>query len=390
MSLFKADGTNMSEDIRKEIISMVKKIVVKVGTAVLTDKAGFLDRNQIAALSRQVAELRIRGYDVVIVSSGAIGAGIGELGLRVRPKTLPELQAAAAVGQGKLIAAYDECFKKQGYHAGQILLTREDFEDRKRYLNASNTIYTLFNLKIIPVINENDTISIDEIAFGDNDTLSALVTNLLRADLLIMLSSVDGLYAEPPSTGKGAKIVPVVDSVTDEIKRLAFSDKTERGVGGMETKLRAAAIATNSGEAVIIANGREHDVLLKIMQGNTIGTLFLPAKQKLTSRKRWIGFSIRPKGRIFVDKGAAEALTKKGKSLLASGITTFEGDFEKGDVVSILDQDGVEFARGLINYPSNEVKKIAGLSTQTISKTLGSKPYDEVIHRDNMVLIGHR
>jgi glutamate 5-kinase len=376
----------MSNDIRKKLISKVKKIVVKVGTAVLSDKAGFLDRNQIAKLSRQVVELRIKGYDVAIVSSGAIGAGIGELGLKARPKTLPELQAAASVGQGKLIAAYDECFKKQGHHAGQILLTREDFEDRKRYLNASNTIHALFKLKIIPVINENDTISTDEIAFGDNDALSALVTNLLRADLLIMLSSVDGLYAEPPSANKGAKVVPIVASVTDEIKKLAFDDKTERGVGGMETKLRAAAIVTNSGEAMIIANGREQDVLLKIMQGNGTGTLFLPVKQKLTSRKRWIGFSIRPKGRIFVDKGAAEALRKKGKSLLASGITTFEGNFARGDVVSILGQDRVEFARGLINYSSNEVKIIAGLNTQTIRKNLGSKPYDEVIHRDNMVL----
>lgn len=377
----------MSNDIRKEIISEVKKIVVKVGTAVVTDKAGFLDRNQAAELSRQVIELRIMGYDVAIVSSGAIGAGIGELGLKGRPKTLPELQAAASVGQGKLIAAYDECFKKRGFHAGQILLTREDFENRKRYLNASNTIHALFKLKIIPVINENDTISTDEIAFGDNDTLSALVTNLLRADLLIMLSSVDGLYADSPSAGKRAKIVPVVESITDEIKRLAFRDKTERGVGGMETKLQAAAIATNSGETVIIANGRERDVLLKIMQGNSVGTLFLPVKQKLTSRKRWIGFSIRPRGRIFVDKGAVEALTKKGKSLLASGITALEGNFEKGDVVSILGQDGVEFARGLINYSSNDVKRIVGLNTQTISKTPGSKPYDEVIHRDNMVLI---
>ncbi|MGR3311665.1 MAG: glutamate 5-kinase [Candidatus Brocadiales bacterium] len=376
----------MSDEIRKEIISKVKKIVIKIGTAVLTDKTGFLDRNQIAELSRQAVGLRIMGYDVAIVSSGAIGAGIGELGLKVRPKTLPELQAAAAVGQGKLIAAYDECFKKHGYHAGQILLTREDFEDRKRYLNASNTIHSLFNLKIIPVVNENDTISTDEIAFGDNDTLSALVTNLIRADVLIILSSVDGLRTEPPSAGKRSKIVPIVESVTDEIKKLAFSNKTERGVGGMETKLQAAAIATNSGEAVVIANGREHDVLLKIMQGNTIGTLFLPAKQKLTSRKRWIGFSVRPKGRIFVDKGATEALTKKGKSLLASGITALEGNFEKGDVVSILGQGSVEFARGQINYSSNEVKRIAGLNTQTISKTLGSKPYDEVIHRDNMVL----
>ncbi len=376
----------MSDEIRKEIISKVKKIVIKIGTAVLTDKTGFLDRNQIAELSRQAVGLRIMGYDVAIVSSGAIGAGIGELGLKVRPKTLPELQASAAVGQGKLIAAYDECFKKQGYHAGQILLTREDFEDRKRYLNASNTIHSLFNLKIIPVVNENDTIATDEIAFGDNDTLSALVTNLIRADVLIILSSVDGLRTEPPSAGKRSKIVPIVESVTDEIKELAFSNKTERGVGGMETKLQAAATATNSGEAVVIANGREHDVLLKIMQGNTIGTLFLPAKQKLTSRKRWIGFSVRPKGRIFVDKGAIEALTKKGKSLLASGITALEGNFEKGDVVSILGQGSVEFARGQINYSSNEVKRIAGLNTQTISKTLGSKPYDEVIHRDNMVL----
>lgn len=376
--------------IRKETLSGVRKIVVKIGTRVLTNDDGFLDRNQIMDLSRQIIGLYSAGYSVVVVSSGAIGAGIRALGRHKRPNILPELQASAAIGQCKLIEIYNKCFEKQGYHAAQLLLTRQDFEDRQRYLNTCNTLHSLLSLKAIPIINENDTISVEEITFGDNDILSALVANLLRADLLVLLSSVDGLYAEPPISGKKGKVISVVDEISDDIKKFAFKLKTKEGIGGMESKLEAASIAAGSEEAVVIANGRQPDILQRIMNYDDVGTLFLPYKnkKKMDSRKRWIGFIARPKGKIFIDDGALEALQKKGKSLLPSGVVKVEGDFIKGDVVSIMSiKKHREMARGLINYSSEDVQKIKGLRTSFIRKTLGSKPYDEIVHRDNMVIL---
>ncbi len=375
-------------NIREEILSGVNKIVIKVGTRVLTNEDGFLDKHQITEFSKQVIKLRSNGYSVVVVSSGSVGAGISALGFQKRPNILPELQAAAAIGQGKLIEIYNECFKKHGYHAAQILLTRQDFEDRQRYLNTCNTLHSLLNFKTIPIINENDTISVEEITFGDNDILSALVTNLLRADLLILLSSVDGLYTTPQTSGKSCSVLSVVDSISDDIKKLAFKQKTKEGIGGMESKLEAAGIATGSGETVIIANGRQPDVLSKIMNYDNVGTLFLPYKKKITSRKRWIGFTVRPKGKIYIDDGALNALLKKGKSLLPSGVVKVDGNFIKGDIVSVLNvNENRETARGLMNYSSGEVQKIKGLRSSLIKKTLGYKPYDEIIHRDNMVLL---
>jgi len=375
-------------NIREEILSNVSKIVIKIGTRVLTNQDGLLDKNRIMELSKQVVKLRLKGFSVVIVSSGSIGAGISALGLQKRPSILPELQAAAAIGQGKLIEVYNECFKKHGYHAAQLLLTRQDFEDRQRYLNACNTLHSLLNFKTIPIINENDTISVEEITFGDNDILSALVTNLLRADLLILLSSVDGLYTTPPSSGKSCRVLSVVDSISDDIKKLAFKQKTKEGVGGMESKLEAANIATGSGEAVIIANGMQSGVLSKIMNYDDVGTLFVPYNKKITSRKRWIGFTVKPKGKIYIDEGALSALQKKGKSLLPSGVVKVEGKFIKGDVVSVVDVgEKKEVARGLMNYSADEVRKVKGLRTSLIKKTLGYKPYDEIIHRDNIVLL---
>ena len=375
-------------NIREEILSGVNKIVIKIGTRVLTNEDGFLDKNQIMELSKQVIKLCSGGYSVVVVSSGSIGAGISALGLQKRPNNLPELQAAAAIGQGKLIEIYNECFTKHGYHAAQLLLTRQDFEDRQRYLNTCNTLHSLLNFKAIPVINENDTISVEEITFGDNDILSALVTNLLRADLLILLSSVDGLYTTPPTSDKSCSVLSVVDFVSDDIKKLAFKQKTREGTGGMKSKLEAASIATSSGEAVIIANGRQPDILSKIMNYDNVGTLFLPYKKKIASRKRWIGFIARPKGEVYIDEGALDALQKKGKSLLPSGVMKIDGNFVKGDVVSIVNvSENREIARGLMNYSAEEVQKIKGLSSSLIKKTLGYKPYDEIIHRDNMVLL---
>jgi glutamate 5-kinase len=373
--------------IREEILSNVRKIVVKIGTRVLTTEDGFLDKNQIMKLSKQIIKLRSRGYSVVVVSSGSIGAGTRALGRKKRPNTLPELQAAAAIGQGKLIETYNECFNKSGYHAAQLLLTRQDFEDRQRFLNTCNTLHSLLNFKTIPIINENDTISVEEITFGDNDILSALVTNLLRADLLILLSSIDGLYTSPPASGKNCSILPVVDSISDDIRKLAFKLKTKEGMGGMESKLEAASIATGAGEAVVIANGRQPDILSKIMNYDNVGTLFVPFKKKIASRKRWIGFVVRPKGKIYIDEGALKALQKEGRSLLPSGVIKIDGSFVRGDVVSIVGVDkNIEIARGLVNYSDKEIRKVKGLRTSLIKKTLGHKPYDEVLHRDNMVL----
>jgi glutamate 5-kinase len=378
----------LKDDLRRQILSKVKKIVVKIGTGVLTTDDGCLDKNQIKQLAGQVVELKKMGYGVVVVSSGAIGSGMGELGIEKRPATLPELQAVASIGQSKLISMYDECFKLHGFHAAQILLTREDFENRQRYLNACNTIHTLFQLNAIPVVNENDTISVDEIAFGDNDALSAFVTNLLNAELLIILSSVDGLYDRCPTAKSKATVIPIVENVSDDIKNLAFNTKTLMGVGGMQTKLDAASVVTKAGEAVIIANGRTESILKRIMQGENLGTLFLPNKEKLTSRKRWIGYTMKSRGTIYVDVGAICALSEKGKSLLASGIVSVEGDFNKGDIISISSkEDKVIFAKGLTNYSSEEIEKIKGRSTSEITKVLGYKLYDEVIHRDNMVIL---
>lgn len=374
-------------NIREEVLSNVRKIVVKIGTRVLTKENGFLDKNQIMELSKQVIKLRSMGYSVVVVSSGSIGAGIRALGCQKRPNTLPELQAAAAIGQGKLIEMYNECFKKHGYHAAQLLLTRQDFDDRQRFLNTCNTLNTLLNFRIIPIINENDTISVEEITFGDNDILSALVTKLLRADLLILLSSIDGLYSELPASGKSCSVLSVVDCISDDIKKLVFKLKTREGVGGMESKLEAASIATGAGEAVVIANGRKPGILSRIMKYDDVGTLFVPLKKKIAGRKRWIGFVVKPKGKIYIDDGALDALQKRGRSLLPSGVEKIDGSFARGDVISIVGVDkNKEMARGLVNYSDEEIRKIKGLSSSLIKKTLGYKPYDEIVHRDNMVL----
>ena len=375
----------MSENLRREIFSRARKLVVKIGTGVLTAERGGLDRDRVRRLADQIAKLRSLGYSTVLVSSGAIGAGMAELHMTERPTLLPELQAAAAVGQSKLMGVYDECFKRHGLSVAQILLTRDDFEDRARYLNARNTIWELLRLGAVPIINENDTISVDEITFSDNDILSAFVTNLLRADALIMLSVVDGVF-RASSPGGRQEVIDVIEHVDSEIKSLSDGNVSSRGKGGMDSKLEAASMTTHAGEVAVVANGKTDDILLKIVRGEKVGTLFLPVTAKMASRKRWIGLASKPKGSIHVDAGAAEALMKKGRSLLASGIRAVAGEFQKGDVVSVRDGQEVEIARGLVNYSSKEVDRIKGLKTSTLAKVLGAKPYDEVIHRDNMAV----
>ena len=376
----------MLDLVRQEIVQSAPLIIIKIGTNVLSRDDGTLDRDHLAHLGEQVASLRAAGKEVAIVSSGAVGSGVGKLRLPSRPSTLPELQAAAAVGQADLIRAWDQTFQTHNFHAAQILVTAEDFDNRTRYLNVRNTIHQLFQWNAVPIINENDTVSTDEMRFGDNDRLAALVTNLLRAPLLIILSIVDGLYRGDFNSGK-AELVDVVLDLNDDVLGLAHATKSGFGTGGMTSKLDAAKIATTAGESVWIANGRTPNVLRQILEGERVGTLFPARGESLTSWKRWIGYSVRPRGVYVVDDGAKNALTAKGGSLLPVGIVRVDGEFDKGDVVSIATTNGEVFARGLTNYKSLEAKRIVGLPTSDIPSLLGHAGYAEAIHRDNLVIL---
>ncbi len=376
----------MSPQRRLGIVKKVKRVVVKVGTAVLTTPTGTLDEDQVARLADQVALLCERGVKVVVVTSGAIGAGMATLGMKKRPAELPRLQAAAAVGQGKLIAAYEKHFSRKGFHAAQILLTREDLDERRRYLNVSNTLHTLLSMGAIPVVNENDTISVEEIGFLENDALSMLTAGLVQADLLVALSSIRGLYENPSAPLEQRRVVEVVEGVDGAVAALASGEKSARGSGGMEAKLKAVSAATSIGIPVVIADGREDRVLLRLFDGENLGTLFIPKPEREESRKLWIRFGGRPRGMIRVDEGASKALVAGGKSLLPSGIVAVEGAFERGDVVLVAARDGAEIGRGLANYSAAEVDKIKGLKTPAIAGALGACPYAEVIHRNNLAL----
>ncbi len=366
---------------------MATTMVVKVGTRVLTDAAGRLDSQRIEQLAMQVNAVMESGRRVVLVSSGAVGAGVGRLGLPGRPTDLAHLQAVAAVGQSMLVEVYERTLFRFGRHAAQILLTADDLEHRTRYLNARNTILTLLELGAVPVINENDTISVDELqtTFGDNDRLAAIVTNLIRAPLLVLLSDVDGLFDGDPRNPE-SRLIPTITRLDDSILGLVCDRAGGLGKGGMGSKLEAARLATTGGENVIIASGGCPDVLTRIIAAEPVGTLFLAQGQAVAARKRWIGLTIQPRGTLVLDDGAKRAVENQGRSLLAVGIVSVEGRFRKGDVVRLRDTDGREFARGLINYNADDLDRIKGLHTQQIADTLGHRPYDEVIHRDNMVV----
>ncbi|MBL7069093.1 MAG: glutamate 5-kinase [Candidatus Omnitrophica bacterium] len=363
-----------------------KRILVKVGTSVITSKKSRLDKTKIRKLVGEIAEIIDAGVEVIIVTSGAIGAGIGILKKSARPQSLPELQACAAIGQNQLMKQYEEFFKKRGYITAQILLTQEDLTDRKRYLNAKNTLLTLLEEKAVPVINENDTVSTDEIKFGDNDRLSSLVASLLKVDLLVMLTDVDGL-CQYDQKGKKVKCVNLVEKVTRDVENFALKQKSKSGIGGMVSKLQAAKIATSSGIPCIIANGTKRETLLKIIEGERVGTLFLAHRNAISAKKHWIAYTSKVQGTIKVDNGAKEALVNKQKSLLPSGIIEGEGRFDVGDVVSIIGEENEEFAKGFTNYSSLELRKIMGLKTGQIQSALGYKHYDEVVHRDNLVIL---
>ncbi len=365
--------------LRKEVIARCRRIVVKVGTNVLCDDGGRLDLSSVDRLASQIAALMKSGRKVSLVSSGAIGSGMGELSLASRPKTMPQLQAAAAVGQGRLMQAFHDVFARYGVKVAQVLLTRDDFEDRSRYLNIRNTLAALEEFGALPIINENDTVAVEEIRFGENDVLAALVTTMLGAELLVFLTTVDGVMKE------GA-ILDVIADVDDQTMALVRGDRSTLGSGGMGSKLTAAAMVTRAGEVAVIANAATPAVLERLLAGEKLGTVFVPAKRRLSSRRRWIGQAARPAGKIVVDAGAARALLAGGKSLLPSGITAVAGQFERGDTVAVLDSAGKEIARGLTNYSAEEIDKIKGLKTSAIAEELGEKPYDEVIHRNNMTV----
>lgn len=371
---------------RRRIIDAARTLVVKVGTNALSKPDDTLDVDKIANLTDQLHRVRQSGRQVVLVSSGAIGSGLGLLGLKKRPDDLPHLQAAAAIGQAHLIRQYDDCLRRYGYHAAQLLLTANDFKHRHRYLNVRNTLHTLFEYGTLPIVNENDTVSVDEIRFGDNDRLAALVTNLLdQPPLLVILSVIDGLYDGDPSLPT-SRVIPLIDRFDDALFQFAALGKSSRGTGGMQTKLEAARIATAVGRPVIIANGNNPRILDQILGGDDVGTLFLPQGPSVSARERWIGYNVPPRGKFVLDDGARRAILQKGKSLLAIGIKSIHGAFEKGQIVSLVDLEGHEFGRGLTNYSSFDAARIAGKRTDDFLQIFGNIPYAEVIHRDNLVV----
>ncbi len=377
----------MLDPVRQEVIALAHTVVVKVGTNVLTGADGRLAPDRLQALADQVQRLRQAGRKVALVSSGAIGAGVGRLGLGKRPTDLRQLQACAAVGQSFLMRAYQECLTPHGTHTAQILLTAGDFDHRGRYLNARNTILTCFEWGVLPIINENDTVSVAEIRFGDNDHLAAMVTNLLQAPLLVLLTNVDGLYADDPHTNPQARLLATVPEIDGKVLDMAGASKSALGTGGMRSKIRAARLATAAGESVIMANGSKPGILDAIFAAEPVGTVFLPHGSTVPAWKRWLGYTAQPRGHLVLDAGACAAVRSKGRSLLAIGVVRVQGSFAKGDVVALCDADGVEFARGLSNYSAADASRILGLRTEQIAEVLGAVPYEEMVHRDNLVVV---
>jgi glutamate 5-kinase len=372
-------------ELRKEIMGGVRRVVAKVGSSLLVSLGVGLNKAFISQMAGELVGLKKEGVEIVMVSSGAIAAGMERLGLTRRPKNISELQAAAAIGQSSLMHVYEEAFAPWGLKVAQVLITHDDMRDRKRYINARNTLLTLLDLGIIPIINENDSVVVEEIKFGDNDLLAALVTSLVDADLLLILTDTPGLYSGKPE--QGGRLISLVKKVTKKVEAVAQGTRTEIGTGGMFSKVEAAKLAARCGVPTVVASGRDQNVFGRIFKGEPAGTLFLTGGQKLTGRKQWIGFTLRPKGRLVLDKGAHEAVMKGGKSLLPSGIVAVEGTFGRGDLVSCLNPRKKEFARGLVNYDSRELTKIMRRKSSQIGEVLGYKYTDEVIHRDNLVIL---
>ncbi|GAB1369511.1 glutamate 5-kinase [Azonexus hydrophilus] len=367
-------------------LATARRLVVKVGSALVTNNGNGLDLTAIAGWARQIAALRAAGREVVLVSSGAVACGVQRLGWQRRPRTMHEKQAAAAVGQAALVEVYEAAFNKHQLRTAQILLTHDDLADRKRYLNARSTLNTLLELGVIPIINENDTVVTSEIKFGDNDTLGALVANLLEADALIILTDQKGLYTADPRKDPTARLIEQATAGDPALEDMAGGAGTQVGTGGMITKVIAAKRAARSGAATVIASGHEVDPILRLAQGEALGTLLISETPPLAARKQWLADHLQLAGRITLDAGAVAAL-QAGKSLLPVGMTMVQGDFERGAAIACQTEDGQEIARGLSNYGSSEARRIAGKSTAEIEQILGYLEDAEMIHRDNLILL---
>jgi len=372
-------------NLRQIPIESIRRVVVKVGSNVLTAPDG-LNIKIMRELARQIGTLMDRGLEIILVSSGAMASGVKKIGLDRRPDELPRRQAVAAVGQAGLIMEYEKVFERHGRKVAQILLTSEDLTSRKRYLNARNTLNTLLEWKILPIINENDTVSVEEIKLGDNDNLAAMISLLMDADLLISLSDIDGLFTKDPRTHADAQLIPVVAAITKGTEKAAGSIPGPLGTGGMLSKLAAARKVNSAGVPMVIAKGDKPGILTRLLDGEPHGTYFVPRREKLTRRKCWIAFSLKPRGSLTVDAGAKTALTLRGKSLLASGVVAVQGEFAVGAAVEFLGPEGEPLGVGLVNYSAADIRRVMGLRSQHIRQVLGHKSYDEVIHRDNLVI----
>jgi len=369
---------------RKTAFEHARRVVVKVGSNVLTKDSG-LNLAAVRSLSRQICRLADDGREMILVSSGAMASGLKKMGFARRPDEIPRRQAVAAVGQAGLIMEYEKAFGRHGRKVAQILLTSEDLTNRVRYLNARNTIHTLLSWGVVPILNENDTIMVEEIKFGDNDNLAAMITLQMDADILVNLTDIDGLFTQDPRTSPDAELIDEVTVIRREIETLASDIPGALGSGGMLSKIRAARKVTAAGIPMVIASGLKRQILDRLFSGKRHGTFFVPKKERLASRKCWIGFTLKPKGTVRIDEGAANAVLRRGKSLLPSGVLSVSGDFEVGAPVAIETETEV-IGTGLVNYSAADIRKIMGLKTGRIKKHLGAKPYDEVIHRDNLTI----
>lgn len=378
----------LNNEASREALKKAKRIVIKVGTSTITYANGKRNFSQIDRLAREISDLQNQGKEMILVTSGAVAVGVDRMGLPGKPKTIPGKQAAAAVGQGVLMHTYEKFFADYGQIVAQVLITKTEAIDRHRYTNTRNTFMELMRQRVIPIVNENDVVALDELKIGDNDNMSALVAGIVDADLVIILSDVDGLYTANPQTHPDAVIVPEVAEITPEIEASAGGVGSARGTGGMATKIQAAKAATSSGIHLVIANGTEKNAITRVLQGEELGTLFVSRENRLQFRKRWLAFGAKIAGSIVVDDGCAKAIRKAGGcSILPAGVFAVQGEFLPGSTVSVIDKDAHELARGLVHYSSAELEQIKGCNSGEIANILGHKNFDEVIHRDDLVIL---
>lgn len=378
----------LNNEASREALKKAKRIVIKVGTSTITYANGKRNFSQIDRLAREISDLQNQGKEMILVTSGAVAVGVDRMGLPGKPKTIPGKQAAAAVGQGVLMHTYEKFFADYGQIVAQVLITKTEAIDRHRYTNTRNTFMELMRQRVIPIVNENDVVALDELKIGDNDNMSALVAGIVDADLVIILSDVDGLYTANPQTHPDAVIVPEVAEITPEIEASAGGVGSARGTGGMATKIQAAKAATSSGIHLVIASGTEKNAITRVLQGEELGTLFVSRENRLQFRKRWLAFGAKIAGSIVVDDGCAKAVRKAGGcSILPAGVFAVQGEFLPGSTVSVIDKDAHELARGLVHYSSAELAQIKGCNSGEIANILGHKNFDEVIHRDDLVIL---